>query len=102
MSDESATVWRRFRKAGIFAVSTVGIGVFAGYLLVGWMPASVLKWAQIPGGLLLLWAIFAEMHEEIATWGGETPHERLNRLLFLALSGGGTFLLAVGTTAGLL
>lgn len=101
MTDDERLVWHRFRKAGIFAVLTVGAGVVVGCLLVRWLPVRPIQWAQVPGGLLLLWAILAEMHEEIATWGGDTPHERLNRRLFLLLSGIGTFLLAVGTSAGL-
>lgn len=101
MKDDERLVWRRFGKAGLFAVVTVGAGVVVGCLLVRWLPVRPIQWAQIPGGLLLLWAILAEMHEEIASWGGNMPHERLNRRLFLLLSGIGTFLLAVGTSAGL-
>ncbi|MBX3407216.1 MAG: hypothetical protein KF869_10665 [Phycisphaeraceae bacterium] len=101
MSDDEHLVWHRFKKAGIFAVLMVGAGVIFGCLLVRWLPVRPVQWVQVPGGALLLWAILAEMHEEIATWEGDTPHEHLNRRLFLCLSGVGTFLLAVGTSAGL-
>lgn len=101
MSNDERLVWHRFIRAGIFAGLTIGVGIVVGSVLVRWLPARPVQWMQIPGGLLLLWAILAEMHEEIATWGGNTPHERLNRWLFVGLSGAGTFLLAVGTSAGL-
>ncbi len=101
MASESSMVWRRYYKSGIFAGLTVAAGVIAGCVLIRYLPARPVQWAQIPGGFLLLWSILAEMHEEIATWGGDTPHERLNRRLFLLLSGVGTFLLAVGTSAAL-
>ena len=102
MTDEARAVWRRFGRAGLFAAVTVGLGVIAGCLLVHCMAPRVVQRAQIPGGFLLLWSILAEMHEEIATWDGDTPQERLNRRLFLVLSGTGTFLLAVGTSAALI
>ncbi|MBX3364470.1 MAG: hypothetical protein KF866_06875 [Phycisphaeraceae bacterium] len=85
----------------MFAGLTIAFGVVVGIVLVQYVPARPVQWAQIPGGFLLLWSILAEMHEEIATWGGDTPHERLNRRLYLSLSGVGTFLLAVGTSAAI-
>jgi len=96
-SRDTTYVWLSYVKWGMFSLFLSAIGIFFAHLINVYFPLTqtTIKILQLIGFLPLA-ASLGQRGYDIQTWGGKSPQEKLNKLIFVILSSIG-FLLIVLT-----